>query len=1401
MTSLRQSTGTARAARRITAALLSVTAMLGALPAWAGNDPELAAAEKAVEAMEPARTGTPQYIVALSELGRLYRSRGEPVLAALTLDKAVGRSEVVFGPDHPETAAILDNRAELARECGDLEAACAGHRRALRIRENRLGVDHQTTARSLNNLGLTLQASGDAKEAVALLGQALAINERHFGAEHRATAVSLMNLGRAQLAVADVAPAKASLSRALAIRSSTLDAKDPRLAQAQAALAAALLEQGDAAGAEETLDSAWAVLREMLGVHHAETLDALDTLVNASRILETRDAEQPGSEPRARRRRRFYLREFLGIDWRDQLLTYPLVASAGECIPGHARLDGPAGPVPVQLLDIEAWPDGSVRSARVCFSADLSPFQSDLYTLRFDEPAAPIPAEPAPSLAVERQGDRILVRGRYFGAEFDVSRGRKAGSGGSRCASPLTAMIAADGTRFGGSEFFGSNGVESVEAEVVAAGPVLAEVRWRYGCTGGLSYELRASLGERDTAVHWEMTVTGDRPNDGWRVRMSDPGDALSFVFQKKSFSAFNSSPAVRAAGELDWVRMPLVAGSPPVSLAPWYQQYFDNQQTLLLLKSRQTAQTRFVMVRDAGAWAEPRWPRRFAEGYPARLAKSMPVSVADDGAVHLTAHCGTSTGGGVRRWAIGIVRPDQIATISEMAKQSRDMPASMVLGKWLEPSICDLLDGRRLDRVKEYVLRWPRARSRPGLFVTRRQLTEARKRPAVFPGPAQAPQFPSYLSFVDHLSATNDGPWFEPWHSDAYALVAFMRGDKSAAEMRIKDRVFHHLGLLGRIDWMRDAGIVAALYDGAVNSGMFSDTEARILDAWMAYLCYVYADPNVTSIERGYNLGPPNITISYVLSLGICACAIPEHPLARAWTDQVLAKVRYWLDVELGPEGEWFEGGHYDYVALAQFVAFATAVRNAGFTDLPSDPRLKLFGETLAEFTTPPDPMRAGKRAAPPLGRRAAGGVWALPGLLSAVSDSDPDYSRRLQWAWQRTDYAYRFPDDRMGGMEMLLLNPKLPAAAPAWTSRSFPRSAVLFRDAVAMPEESYLLIPVHWNEPLAPYQVGSVAKWFAHGAPLGGAFADGDVDRHQLLCSHVVPAFRPRDGDEWKQSAYHHTKGSVKTCVTQPLADYLDVDLQTPFPAYQGNASGPMAGPDMPATMPAWPEVAREGQGPIQLRRQVLFVKALDPGDPAYVVLRDSVISDIPTMWLFWTLTRGLCESGTPPPHDDAVIRQSRPLAGDHFFGRGQCGVDLEYFIASPQDSPRNTLRWGKTHDTPPPQFTEFQDLLHLQLDGSGTYYVVLFPRLPENGAPRFEMLSREVIRISGKWGDDVVFIGDDNVQAVHDGITLNSSSGVIRRTSREHTICLPSGGRAVTSLLEVNALSPTTQSKKPQ
>ena len=67
-------------------------------------------------------------------------------------------------------------------------------RRALAIRQRALGPEHPLTAASLNNLALLLRNQGDLAAARPLFERALAITEKALGPEHPHTAVGLHNL-------------------------------------------------------------------------------------------------------------------------------------------------------------------------------------------------------------------------------------------------------------------------------------------------------------------------------------------------------------------------------------------------------------------------------------------------------------------------------------------------------------------------------------------------------------------------------------------------------------------------------------------------------------------------------------------------------------------------------------------------------------------------------------------------------------------------------------------------------------------------------------------------------------------------------------------------------------------------------------------------------------------------------------------------------------------------------------------------------------------------------------------------------------------------------------------------------------------------------------------------------
>ena len=116
-------------------------------------------------------------------------SKAEPLyLRALAID------ENVLTPEHPDTAASLNNLALLYENQGLYSKAEPLYLRALAIREKALGAEHPDTATSLNNLALLYDNEGLYSKAEPLYLRALAIDEKVLGPEHPNTANSLHNL-------------------------------------------------------------------------------------------------------------------------------------------------------------------------------------------------------------------------------------------------------------------------------------------------------------------------------------------------------------------------------------------------------------------------------------------------------------------------------------------------------------------------------------------------------------------------------------------------------------------------------------------------------------------------------------------------------------------------------------------------------------------------------------------------------------------------------------------------------------------------------------------------------------------------------------------------------------------------------------------------------------------------------------------------------------------------------------------------------------------------------------------------------------------------------------------------------------------------------------------------------
>jgi hypothetical protein len=194
---------------------------------------------------------------------------------------------------------------------------------------------------------------------------------------------------------------------------------------------------------------------------------------------------------------------------------------------------------------------------------------------------------------------------------------------------------------------------------------------------------------------------------------------------------------------------------------------------------------------------------------------------------------------------------------------------------------------------------------------------------------------------------------------------------------------------------------------------------------------------------------------------------------------------------------------------------------------------------------------------------------------------------------------------------------------------------------------------------------------------------------------------------------------------------------------------------------------------------------VKDADPAGPAWIALRDTTKGGEPTAWQFWTLSEKV---GTPEQAKDAAafladkpgpkLMPARELpAGNRYTALGQCDMDVEYFIANPTNTPRNTLRYGGFDNSRIPQW---QDLLMLQQPGDGYYYLAIFPRPRGEAAPVFTNLAEgKVIKVAGAFGADYAFLSTEETTAEAEGVKFRGTAGSVQQRAAATTLSLGASG----------------------
>jgi len=237
--------------------------------------PHAIAAAVHAERLEAAQKET-QHL--LNKVGLYLCSRAEFREAEALLKQALTIAENVFGSEHNEVAATINNLGRVLQDMGNLDGAKKCYERALEINEAIYGLSHPQVAKIVNNFGLVLRDQGELDGARKCYERALKIDEATYGSEHSEVAVVVNNLGGVLYAMGNLDGAKKCFERAIDIDEEILGLYHPDMATRINNLGMVLLDMDDILNAKKHIDRALEINEKVLGPDHPNTAKTINNL-------------------------------------------------------------------------------------------------------------------------------------------------------------------------------------------------------------------------------------------------------------------------------------------------------------------------------------------------------------------------------------------------------------------------------------------------------------------------------------------------------------------------------------------------------------------------------------------------------------------------------------------------------------------------------------------------------------------------------------------------------------------------------------------------------------------------------------------------------------------------------------------------------------------------------------------------------------------------------------------------------------------------------------------------------------------------------------------------------------------------------------------------------------------
>jgi eukaryotic-like serine/threonine-protein kinase len=217
----------------------------------------------------------------LNNLGAVYRRQKKLAESEALTRESLAIRRRLLGSEHLDVADSLRNLSIILVDRGQRGEAETCARQMLAMRRRLLGHDHPLVAAALADLAWVL--GDNSGEAEASEREAFGIQRKILGDDHPDVARSIYLLGERRRRIGDLTESHAVLQAALSIQIKLLGEEHPDVLATLLGLGSTLEMEGDWAEVEVVRRQTWGLRRKLDGPENPQTLSEVEALVRALR--------------------------------------------------------------------------------------------------------------------------------------------------------------------------------------------------------------------------------------------------------------------------------------------------------------------------------------------------------------------------------------------------------------------------------------------------------------------------------------------------------------------------------------------------------------------------------------------------------------------------------------------------------------------------------------------------------------------------------------------------------------------------------------------------------------------------------------------------------------------------------------------------------------------------------------------------------------------------------------------------------------------------------------------------------------------------------------------------------------------------------------------------------------